>query len=820
MAKARVVITATNEMQKGLNSSKRQLTEFQSYVVGVGKQIQNSLNIAASVAAIVAAFKIATDAAKKCIDAYSEVEKVTKRVEAVWVNVGQATGKTAQQITEYADSLEKVTYFSDESIKEAALLLAATESLTEDGFDRALEASLDLAAALGEDVTSAAQTLAKAIQEPESALSRLKTIGVSFTEDEKNRIKALADANQQYEAQSLILDKIEQKYKGVARAINDTPVGTLDNIRDTISDIRENIGGALVNSISPVLESIFGWLTKISEWVAQWTTSTSVISKLQSGSSDLTSFNASELELALRSVNDALSSNNAEFKAHAASYERYKKILEDEIAYRKTLGAIITPTVTGGGTPAATATGTTMADFLKSVGSASSAYVNAGYQQVIDSAQEMLDKLTQAVPASKAELRELLGLDENASGADIKDAISKGNYVQILGQIIDTYTGKLNPKEEIGKTELELILDQYGKQSNSYQAKILQEAYSRISKEFNNPEISDEQREYLREILDGIDSQYRELVLQEKTEEKALGFLQNIQNKLTEQIAALFNVSNEEAGGFLGSVFGSFTSNMGEAGEVISTLAQNMATMGPLLGAIATALKYVLEGFGQVLGPVLNDFIAYGIEPLRELGRTIGEIVLPILQDIMPLVAESGRIIAGIFNELGVILQPIISFISSMLIPIIQQLTMTLEVLEPILKLIGGAIITVSTAFEWAGQWVRHIFASIANWFASLEIMGWRPFAGMETEDPGAPEAFGTMWQKNIDKMNQGYEQGSIVNAASTETAVSSASYRGATSVTINIYQEAPVVGDSGMRQFAAMIREEFEALDYYGVTA
>ena len=44
--------------------------------------------------------------------------------------------------------------------------------------------------------------------------------------------------------------------------------------------------------------------------------------------------------------------------------------------------------------------------------------------------------------------------------------------------------------------------------------------------------------------------------------------------------------------------------------------------------------------------------------------------------------------------------------------------------------------------------------------------------------------------------------------------------YRGATSVTINIYQEAPVVGDNGMRQFAQMIRDEFEALDYYGVTA
>jgi hypothetical protein len=38
--------------------------------------------------------------------------------------------------------------------------------------------------------------------------------------------------------------------------------------------------------------------------------------------------------------------------------------------------------------------------------------------------------------------------------------------------------------------------------------------------------------------------------------------------------------------------------------------------------------------------------------------------------------------------------------------------------------------------------------------------------------------------------------------------------------VTINIYQQAPVVGSDGMRAFARMIRGEFEKLDYYfGVT-
>ncbi len=58
----------------------------------------------------------------------------------------------------------------------------------------------------------------------------------------------------------------------------------------------------------------------------------------------------------------------------------------------------------------------------------------------------------------------------------------------------------------------------------------------------------------------------------------------------------------------------------------------------------------------------------------------------------------------------------------------------------------------------------------------------------------------------------------SDADAVSTATAVGSAGCQGATQVTINSYQQAPVVGSDGMRAFARMIRGEFERLDYYSV--
>ena len=785
MAKARVVITATNEMQKGLNSSKRSLSEFEKFTQQLGNKIKGLL----SFAAVAASIKLVTNEAKKCVQAFAEAEKVSKRLEAVWNNVGETTGKTSKEMDDLAESLEKVTYFSAESIKEAGLLLAATESLTADGFDRALQASMDLAAALGEDVTSAAQTLAKAIQEPETALSRLKTIGVSFTEDEKAQIKELTDANQKYEAQALILDKLEQKYKGVAQAINNTPVGLLDNISDTIDDIKKNLGEGIVNAISPILEDVYGWLVDISDWAFKWKNN-GVSREEQAQIDSIGVFKNVALRGSIASVD--------ELRQIESVWDILNQVMLDE-----------------------NTTAEEKQNFKKTL-----TYVNEIIEEWTSDVANSMQKALDDGFISSDRMAELIRQGIEYDGKNLTEELS-----QFFSKALHEWDTSLSPAAQARNRAVAIEgVNSFVSDNGSLSvSKTIADLESKLTDAWNiyAKAVSlgmDDMAGYILEIIGGIDTQIETLrkgnTEEEKSTKQILAGIEKIDLSLSDRIAMMFGATSEQGSGFLNSVFGSFTSNIGEAGEVIQTLAQNMATMGPLLGAIATALKYVLEGFGQVLGPVLNDFIAYGIEPLRELGRTIGEIVLPILQDIMPLVAESGRIIAGIFNELGIIIQPIVSFISSLLIPIIGRLTATLEVLEPILKVIGGALITVSTAFDWAGQWIRHIFAILFNALASIEIMGWRPLEGMAMADPGRPASYSEMWQANWDKMNQGYEQGSIVNAASTETAVSSASYRGATSVTINIYQEAPVVGDSGMRQFAAMIREEFEALDYYGVTA
>ena len=284
--------------------------------------------------------------------------------------------------------------------------------------------------------------------------------------------------------------------------------------------------------------------------------------------------------------------------------------------------------------------------------------------------------------------------------------------------------------------------------------------------------------------------------------------------------------NNVEA--FLNGVLNAFTSKMGEAGELVGRLSTNMSTLGPMFGAILTAIEYIFEGLSETLGPILEDFVKFGIEPLRELGRILGNLLIPLIEAVMPLIEQTAEFLVSIFNALGVVLQPIIEIIGMALTPIISMLSSILEALMPVIKVFAKIVVTVTGTIQYVIQVLQHWIATIMNWLAGLSIFGWHPFSGLRMNDPGSPGSYSSFIQSKWSAIDEAFEKGTNTVSdwkaqsnmnTSTATSVSSAGYQGATQVTINIYQQAPVVGDGGMRQFARMIRDTFTELNYYGVT-
>lgn len=797
MARARVEITATNNIQKGLNASKKQLSGYQQYVMQMGDKIKKALSFTAIAAATVAGIKSITNECKKCIAEFSEAEKVSSRLRAVWKNVGATTGKTAEQMDDLAESMEKVTYFSAESIKEAGLLLAATESLTDEGFDRALQASMDLAAALGEDVASAAQTLSKAIQEPESALSRLKTIGVSFTEDEKAQIKALTDANKKYEAQALILDKIEQKYRGVAQAINDTPVGLLDNINDTISDIRKDLGEGLLNALSPVLEDIYGWLQSISDWVYQW--------GHEGKTKDFDSHYSSFIGSNIKGLLDNGIGGIVDYRELEKFFEDYNYLMSggDQSPFALSVAEILK------------ADEAFLRDMKKLVSEAND-QVNEYYSDIADA----VNKAWTEGQISSDRMAQLIRDDLELEG----DAISKEVREFFEGLLSDWETvlspAAIASNRANARTSIADYVSANGNKSVSYQ---IEQLNKQITDAWNNWNKATSlnmatEADYIMEIINNLEDQKKKLTeIDDDVVKEMKTFIDKFGDNLAKLVPASWGTSEQAQTG-VGQALNYAIDSLGEAGEVISELAQNMATMGPIIGAIVTALKYVFEGFGEVIRPMLDEIIKYGLEPLREIGRVIANLIKPLLEEFMPLFRDSADSFIGAINMIGQALAPIIRLIASVISPILSQLCNTLKMIEPVTKAIAKVFAWLAGTVTYVIEVFQHIGASILNWIASFHLGNWRPFEGIRVEDKGMPGSYDSYIKSYMNGIDNAGELG--VNSTSTQTAISSAAYRGATSVTINIYQEGPLVGDGGMRQFAQMIRDEFDALNYYGVSA
>ncbi len=347
-------------------------------------------------------------------------------------------------------------------------------------------------------------------------------------------------------------------------------------------------------------------------------------------------------------------------------------------------------------------------------------------------------------------------------------------------------------------------------------------------------------------------------------------FLDKLSTKLGSFFGSATGATETESGEFGSSVISSFTSSLGTAGEVVNSLATNMSSMGVVLGAIATAIQYVMEGFGEAITASLDLLTTYIIEPLKEVGRVLGTILMPILEALNPIfetlmyainlvtnsigsmllpffealgnyysilepildvVMEAAKTISGFLQSFAVVFSSILAPVMNLLVtimkitlyPVLTIISGVLEALAPVLKVFAKIFVTVTGTIEYVVTVLQHWVAVICNWLADLEIFGWHPFGGLRMDDPGSPGKYSSYIKGKWAEVDNAFDNPDTITGtttnASTTTAVSSASYQGATQVTINIYQEAPVVGDGGMRRFAQMIRDEFELLDYYSTT-
>jgi hypothetical protein len=208
---------------------------------------------------------------KKLFDAFEQVSVANNRIEAVITSMGNFEGQIGEvtdRLVKQAEATAKLTGVDRNLIKESQALLLTFDSVNKTAgeaggvFDRATQAAVDLSAAGFGSVTGSATQLAKALEDPVKGLASLGRSGVTFTEEQKELIKTLVEANKTFEAQDIILKAIETQVGGVAEA---TATGSA-RIKQSFGILTEQIATALAPAFEKLVEFGLEFVDKVAKW--------------------------------------------------------------------------------------------------------------------------------------------------------------------------------------------------------------------------------------------------------------------------------------------------------------------------------------------------------------------------------------------------------------------------------------------------------------------------------------------------------------------------------------------------------------------------
>lgn len=244
-----IIIRAKDEASAVLN-------QFSDTATSVGGSIKDTL--AANVVQLGSVFAATSGVIVSSISAFTESQDVAAQLDAVLKSTNATAGVTREQVLALGASLQQQSKFSDESIVSAQNLLLTFTNISGTVFPNATKTTLDMAQALGMDLTSATRIVGKALNDPIEGLSALSRVGVQFTEEQKEQIKVMVESGDVMGAQQLVLDSLSSKFGGSALAASQTFTGQMAILNNTANDVQETIGQALLESIISALGGVEG----------------------------------------------------------------------------------------------------------------------------------------------------------------------------------------------------------------------------------------------------------------------------------------------------------------------------------------------------------------------------------------------------------------------------------------------------------------------------------------------------------------------------------------------------------------------------------
>lgn len=176
----------------------------------------------------------------------------------VWLGFKEADGKVTQMsrqaLNDLAIEFEKTTRFTRENVIETAGFASMYTNIGASIMPRAIESALNLSTVMGTDLKTAMVDIGEALQDPIKGWSRLRSVGVQFTDDERNKMEVLVKSGKLLEAQEIILKRLSYQLEGAAVAAGSTFAGALDILRNALRRLIEPIGEVVLPKLHDLVD--------------------------------------------------------------------------------------------------------------------------------------------------------------------------------------------------------------------------------------------------------------------------------------------------------------------------------------------------------------------------------------------------------------------------------------------------------------------------------------------------------------------------------------------------------------------------------------
>ena len=190
-------------------------------------------------------FEKITGAIGDSIAGYREQVQVSAQTDAVLKSTGGAAGLSADEILKMAGALKEQSLFADDAIQKGENLLLTFTGIGKDVFPEATQTMVDMSQALGQDLSSSAVQLGKALNDPINGMTALQRVGVTFTDAQKEQIRTLQESGDVAGAQRVILAELSKEFGGSAKAASDA-AGAQERYKDKMDDVQDTIGQKLL----------------------------------------------------------------------------------------------------------------------------------------------------------------------------------------------------------------------------------------------------------------------------------------------------------------------------------------------------------------------------------------------------------------------------------------------------------------------------------------------------------------------------------------------------------------------------------------------